>query len=429
MAFEIIIWSTNVLLCLYGMVRSKSVFILYWFVALSIGVPILYDYLANLYDHMVIQQANLYVLFFNALFLVVQLAFFEKEETAALSIDRIELHKYAKICSFIAPLSILLIFFIMPSGDMMGMDWDEIAVEMSGWKTLLLNIALPLIIVSSSLLLPAFIARRDRLRVMVILVSCLTVVVIFRNKAMASIFVLPAMVYTAIKSRQMHWMSYLSRIFGVVLIFLSIYILIGTIRWMGPLREAASMGLFPKFIEYLQKNPPEHELRETYYTVMKYFQSESSLQGATYTRMILFPFKWFLEGDIPDNPMYLYSDITGNNTKLLRASNHPTVYGDSYANFGICGLLVAPLLATFIGLLWRFANRSHFLFIWVLLSVMSFGMPLLLRGSVYYGFYHIVVGMSVASFIYILTGPHVDRSWVPVTGTTEDENIVAVKGG
>ena len=134
----------------------------------------------------------------------------------------------------------------------------------------------------------------------------------------------------------------------------------------------------------------EEGLMKEYCAVFKYFELHPFLDGDTYLRLILHPLSFLFVLDAPKNPIYLYHSISYDTVGLMVGSAHPTLYGDSYANFGWLGVLILPLIYLVVV---RLSMRHVRLDCFHDIRYVGFfiGLPLILRGSVYYGIFYILI--------------------------------------
>ncbi|PQQ29153.1 hypothetical protein [Photorhabdus hindustanensis] len=176
-----------------------------------------------------------------------------------------------------------------------------------------------------------------------------------------------------------------------------------TIRWLGSLNTLNSEHII-EIIRTVWNAGIERELYSQYTKTFHYFINNDYLLGQTYIILInKFLYYFGLTNNI-ENPIYLYYKVTysavDSQNAIMKGSAHPTIYGDSFANFGWFGTVILPIIYTIIIYL---SNKSlkkininnSLLIIGVLIFVI-----LSIRGSVYYGYLYLILLSSFSLSIY-----------------------------
>jgi hypothetical protein len=168
-----------------------------------------------------------------------------------------------------------------------------------------------------------------------------------------------------------------------------LYIFTTVIRWGGKFSDfdynklldtyesATSAGIernlfyqFSEIFSYYFVNPPTY--MQTYLTLFNPILKVFGIEGI-------------------QNPMYLYSEIIYGGSGLMKGSAHPTIFADSYANLGAFGAVLGAFYIFFFYFLTRcYIQKSQFKLCSVIV-IYSYTIPLIARGSVYYGFLYLVL--------------------------------------
>jgi hypothetical protein len=92
--------------------------------------------------------------------------------------------------------------------------------------------------------------------------------------------------------------------------------------------------------------------------------------------------------------MYLYSELMYGQSFTMKGSAHPTLFVDSFANFGGAGVFVGVfwlfLMSKIYSIFSSFGGLGRTCF----LVISSYSIPLILRGSVYYGALYLILGSA-----------------------------------
>jgi hypothetical protein len=395
---QALITAANLLVCLTGVLISRSIFVIYWFVALFVTAPIILDYASATIDRGTIGFANGYALLFNALFLLTQLATGADRHSRRVFASVRVWPALAPTCVALGLLGLLALVLSVPSvSALFGEGWDAIAESRAGMQIVFINVAQTCAILATAIFVPALLTRRHLRTAFSVLAMALAVALITRSKAYALVITVPFLVHFSVSRSRLLSLTYARQLLTVAMAFAVLYLGVSFARWLGPLTELVRGQSRARVLGAVLAQPFESDLRPTYYAIIQDFERGPTLNGASYTRLLLVPLAKVYGVDLPENPIYLYYGLTATETKgVMRGSNHPTIYGDAYANFREFGLFVAIFLALALGALWQWALRRPRFVLWAVISLSSFGIPLLVRGSVFYGLYAIVLGLLMA---------------------------------
>lgn len=253
------------------------------------------------------------------------------------------------------------------------------------------NLSLFFYIISMSVLAHKYLITQKKTYVVIAVGLGLAFAFLLRVK----LFILPGILpflYIELSSSKTLLQKAASGLTGVLLL-LGGYLATKFFRWLGNLDNIGNAGEIQNRIDLVVGSGVESEL---------IFQSQgifewgltNSLYGQTYIKAFFLPIARSLE-----NPMYLYSNtLYGSGGSLLQGSAHPTVISDAFANFGVFGIitpiLILPVLYA-VSTYFQNKSKSSFLFY---ITLLSLSVPLIIRGSVYYGFYY----LFIHAFIYIV---------------------------
>lgn len=408
---QVLIAVANLLVCLTGVMISRSIFVIYWFVALFVTAPIIFDYAHATFDRSVIGFANGYSFLFNALFLVTQVVFGVDRRSRRVFASLRVWPSLPTVCVSLGILGLVALLLSVPSfSSLFGESWDELAQSRAGMQIVFLNLSQTATILATAIIVPALLTKQHVRTALVVLATTLAVALVTRSKAYALVITVPFLVHFSISRSSLLSFRYARQLATLGVAFVVLYVGVTFARWMGPLSEIVGGQSRLKTLGAVLSQPLESDLRPAYYAIIQSFEHGPTLKGASYTRLFLVPLAKVNNVDLPQNPIYLYYGLTATEIKgAMRGSNHPTIYGDAYANFREFGIFVAVLLALALGTLWQWALRRPRFVLWAVISLSSFGIPLVVRGSVFYGLYAIVLGLLIAvgveAFVHLLR-PH-----------------------
>ena len=171
-------------------------------------------------------------------------------------------------------------------------------------------------------------------------------------------------------------------------------------RWLGDVSFADSTKLINVFVNIIDAGF-ERELYFQTTIVYEYFNSYGIFENIpSYMRIPKYILSYLFTVTLPTNPIYEYYNVfSSSNQTLLFGSAHPTIYVDSYANFGYFGVLVGGIL---IYLTYVFSSYlTNSLSSNYLRVVFFFFIGLYLRGSVYLSLVYLLLFGSLAIIVFI----------------------------
>lgn len=179
----------------------------------------------------------------------------------------------------------------------------------------------------------------------------------------------------------------LKNLFLIGILGVTVYLLSMTIRWSGDLTNLTINHFIENLTRVLNAGI-ERRLYTEYQSVFNYYTNNDFLLGDTYWRLATAPLeKMGLDLKI-ENPIYQYYRIAHNTDGekgVMLGSSHPSIYGDSFANFGWCGILIPSIFYIMV-------NKCSYL-IYLLKGKVNVGylaigliifLILSIRGSIYY---------------------------------------------
>lgn len=403
----IILWFINLLVCVYGICLSAGAYFLYWIIAFYITFPIIADYLdviggPSSSTFLYVQPSSIllsmfFAMAFNVMFLITQMIFFAN--TGRVSLERIsELNfsKYNRVIIVFFVLSLLFLFLSSSNGVYGFTDdtWTQLSASRGIKEIIFGNLANICLIITGGALLGSLTANKSKFLSFLFIVLALCFAILLKVKSYLLVVVCPFVLYISWKKNS----SFLTRliILAVTLaIFMGLYYFIKYVRWSGVL---TNLRVNSALMAQVTENSFEQVLRPTYYKIVSYFSINGYLLGDTYLRVLLKPFAFFFNTGAPENPMYAYARIIGQYSSQRLASAHPTLYGDSFANFGMVGIVLGFFWAWLLGIINKISRYKHFLIFSTIQLGICFSLPLAMRGSVYYALYNLIL-VSIGSVL------------------------------
>ena len=182
--------------------------------------------------------------------------------------------------------------------------------------------------------------------------------------------------------------------------FFILYFFSTAIRWYGSFEDGFIVNRFLDKLLLAYDAGFERNSYLQFALVMDYFHSNEYIGPNSPARLLILPLDKLLgTGFAPDNPMYLYSEISKTSENSIRSSAHPTIYGDFYGQIGL--LMIAIPAAVYLivikaGFLIQNNRSGRFLAAGLFLFI-----ALITRGSSFYAFMYLAVGfvvLGLASF-------------------------------
>jgi len=290
-----------------------------------------------------------------------------------------------------------LLFYILSVGGLSGLfrSWVEIAITRQGGDIIEANISQGLYFVSLTFLLAS--AKFNKIKSYFTMLVIVVLYVSFsRVKANALPFVIPLIYQFVNAYRQYPIKLLLSGIIGTG-IFLLFYFLITAARWTGDLFSVES---FLNSFNSAVKAGLERNLVSQTESVFLYFMENEAVFAQSYI-YILNPLMSYFGVDLV-NPIYSYFRIGGGVSDIMRGSAHPSIYGDSLANFSWFGLFVGFFYVVFLGWASRISILSGSLFSTGFLVATSYSVPMMIRGSVHYGLLYFIINSIFILFSFLI---------------------------
>lgn len=393
-----LMWFLNFLTCIYSLYISRGAFFIFWLIATYITFPILFDYMFATASTDIIWQSMLFAALFNFIFLFVQKFFcLRQKELSIENFSKLNLNGYQQII-FIS-LVCSLVFLYFSSSGFSGYwlhSWQEIVVGRSGWEDVFYNLANIFLTIAGVSLFGYLILKKHKLLMLVFIFIVFVFSLLLKVKWYVLYLVIPPLMHISWRVKR----NTLGNLCCLVITLLSLVFLYYTIKYVRWSQNFNSLSFNRELFDAVVNMPVESDLRPVFYKIMHYFSVNGSLMGDSYTRVFLKPLTFVLGGDAPSNPMYQYAEIVGENSTLIKASNHPTIYGDAFANFGFLGVMLGAFWAGILGVLSDIRRFKSFLVYFSIQMALCFSLPLAMRGSVVYALYFLLI-MFVVSVVIV----------------------------
>ena len=395
------------MVCVYGLCISRGIFLVFWLIAIYITFPTLLDYiyLIDLCD--AIFRAVLFAGFFNLVFLVVQNLFFLKLGKITIDdIKMLDLRNHRVIVSISLICSLMFLYFSCPVNifKCFIISWQEVSMLRNVWENIFLNLANVFLIIAGSALFRYLIFRTDKKLMLFFVFVVMCFILLLKAKFYILYLTVPMIMSISWSSDKCFVKLFYLII--VILLMVIMYYLSQYIRWYLYLND---WSFNKEFFFNTISNPVEWKLRTVFYKIVDYFSFNACLEGASYTRLSIKPLSLLVNIHVPDNPMYQYAEIMGDASYIIKASNHPSIYGDAYANFGFMGGILGVVWAVLLGALSNIYFFRSFLIYTSIQMVLCFTLPMAMRGSVFYSLYFILI--VLASLSVIGYGLKVEFKW------------------
>jgi hypothetical protein len=283
------------------------------------------------------------------------------------------------------------IFFLIAVGGTEGLlkTWIDVAGELennSYFRTLSM--------LSYTIALAHIIGAREYGANIINIIAPVSLLIVFSVAMRVKLFIIPV-VFVLFLSGHFKKLPYWT-IFWSGLISVVAYMLIMFARWYGSVDGVSSEHLIDVYSSVTDAGF-ERELYHQFDAVMKYYENNSPNCGWALQRIIFLPIDWiFSTGFSPENPMYeyyaIYTGVTGSG-----GSAHPTIYADSYAEYGVLGVFVPAVYYYLVSMVNKLNKRGIFGNVIMAASLIS--MPLLIRGSVFYAISYFCVSIVIAAIV------------------------------
>ncbi len=305
---------------------------------------------------------------------------------------------------------LLLLFFIITHIDnLMSSTWVDMFNNRGGFSYLMFSylfpISLPVLFLSYK--------YRMRKKFIISLLITLFVVLVFRVRSYMIPAILPFIVFYIFRNR---FKLNLRNILITLLLAISLlYVIfgIGVFRIYGSLNNFFANVTFSDFNKtmygLLFSRYSELGLRNAFYLFLEKgnnFPNFGTGQGYLRLLMLPIPSSWSFGLKPQDFAMDMAMAYDPVNSVPGVNSMHPTLYGDSYANFGWAGVGLGvfwSLFATLSDLLTRNTREGHGCIVKTSMLVsFSYAFTLIARGAVYYGVINAVLIFVFHSALWML---------------------------
>ena len=289
---------------------------------------------------------------------------------------------------------ISIFLYIYSAGGVLGVagTWVDIAASRSTAQVLAVNasVAFYLLSITNMLLVCFCSVKRKFLGFLFLLIFGVFYGFVFRAKSMLLPVLLPLAVLWYFSSDSRFFLKFLKMIFaGCCVVFL--YFLVTAFRWVGSLEGLT----FASFFDALHASVNagfERNLVFQASSVFQFYESHEGLMGGAYSKALLLPISFFDVLNL-DNPMYVYFSIIGGGDGEMRGSAHPTIFVDAFAAFGWLGVIVGGGWVLLLRILFNYLRKGGAFICAAFLVVSAYAIPLLVRGSVYYGILYFLFGL------------------------------------
>ena len=383
MSLALLIFAVIILVLSYALAENGlgqvqiGIFIL---VTVVIGVNSIFDASASTLSSMLVFISCLLVLF------SVALRYFLARPQKEIDFGVANFHYDLLFFSF--PFAMLLVIFGL---EIIHGNWTEFRkVREESPVTLMLSTCLFFIGTGRLLSIPK--QWRYLPRVVVGSVFLFTFVVITREK----IFLVPILLASFFDLNFRRISMKQSLLLAVV--FFMLYFISTAIRWYGSFDEGFKIEQFLAVTIRAIDAGFERFTYVQYTSVMNYFHSSEHLGLVSVLRLLLLPFDKLLGTELaPNNPMYLYAEISQTAENVLRSSAHPTMYGDFYGQIGLLMIAIPSIIYLIVIKTGSIIQNKKGAY--VLAAGLFIFMALIVRGSSYYGLMYHALGFVLMGLL------------------------------
>lgn len=182
---------------------------------------------------------------------------------------------------------------------------------------------------------------------------------------------------------------------GGVFLCMVVFLYLGTtiVRWLGS-TENVDFNRIQGTTQSAIQSGVERNLYYQSSSVFDYYLQNDLLYGQTYFTA-LNPLLKVINEEPVENPMYIYSNILYGEGSKMKGSVHPTIIVDSYANFGVFAVFVGGLILYFLSVVYKCLVKGKAFRYSLFLIVSSYSIPMVIRGSVYYGCLYFILLLTI----------------------------------
>lgn len=297
--------------------------------------------------------------------------------------------KFLFLGHFFSVLSIFAYFYSAGGINGIVKSWVVIATSRDLYQLIFANLSQVFLIISLSNYFFYFIKTFKLHSIFFSFILVLVFLILTRSKAYLLPLILPYMLYYfyGYKNNILKLLStgFLISISGVIL-----YLFTTVVRWSGDFSELSSEKILNTY-ESVLSSGVERNLYFQFKFIFNHYLHNDLIFMQTYFSMFN-PLLKLLSIDTVENPMYLYNNIIYGGSGLMKGSAHPTIFADSFANLGFLGVFVGGLHLVFLRFIRRLFCKNDYLF-FSFIVCLSYSVPLIIRGSVYYGFLYLFIAL------------------------------------
>jgi oligosaccharide repeat unit polymerase len=293
-----------------------------------------------------------------------------------------------------------IVTYVIGAGGLDGIKrtWIDIATNRTTIELIISNFSQLFYIFSISCFLLLYKSNRKVSNILWIVVLALVFLSLTRAKAYLLPVVIPFLFFY-INDNKKNPVKLIIRLLLFIVLALTLYTFTTVIRWAGSIDQWSVDHLYQIFQNVMDAGV-ERNLNIQTSIIFEYYMDNPYLYGQTYATFFNPLLKLFNLSF--DNPMYIYSEIIYGKSHSMRGSAHPTIFVDSFANFGVLGCLVGGgwiLCLKYLGAFYSKYSKLHRM---VLLVASSYSIPLAVRGSVYYGFLYLTMSLFFSAIMILL---------------------------
>ena len=288
-----------------------------------------------------------------------------------------------------------IIVYIVGSGGLSGVSrsWIYIAASRNVFDTILTNLSVLLYIICLIHLQIIFFSKNSiknkMLALSLLLIFATIYGVFFRAKSMLLPAIVPVFIIWFYVMKENSVKKYLSVMF-IAAFSILFYFILTAFRWMGEFETFSVDRFFDVLIEAILSGFERNLVYQSSVVFQAVLDKQIFLYGGAYIKLMLLPFS-IISSFYMQNPMYEYFTLLGGVDGVMRGSAHPTIVVDAFASFSYLGVAI--------GFCWIFLIRSIYIIVFkhigngaiIYLCILSYSMPLVVRGSVYLGMLYFVL--------------------------------------
>lgn len=400
--------------------KNKSPAVFLWATLwLMFGVMHLITSFANSdeYDKSVLAYTSVFVIMFSLVYVTVRAIFGTKIKKRYC--QRLQIEAYGKTGTDISTRVYYCIFFlfcisvlgqVLPfiryAGGILHTSWSEMRGYVADKSYFDISGVLGYIYFSCGGIVSLCWIKKDKVKLTIAVLLMLVNVIVMRNR----VDILPLMCsFLTVFMMKQKKISVKLIAIGAMSCVVIIYVVyaIRAFRWLGSIGDAISnfslKQITDQVMYFIQNDDGELGLRRYfYYFVSENNQFENFGKFHTYIRMLLVYLPTRLSGGIkpPDFAISMGMAAGGDAT----SSMHPTLFGDCYANLGGWGVMIgawwAVLVSALDTLVLKFKDSYYMLMGYILCSA---SYVIIARGAVYNGFANIAWGLPLLFVFYVIT--------------------------